>query len=71
MQIRLLHGILAAIILALVLGFAFIPTTWQMISEEPTFGTANNGMAIITIIASVAVITITLLSFKFVGRTEG
>ena len=70
MQIRLLHAILSGIIIAIVLGFALIPTTWQMISQEPIFGPTANGMAIIGIIASVAIMAITLLSFKFVRRTE-
>ena len=54
--------------MAIVLGFALVPTAWQMISEEPTFGSETGVMAIIGVIASVAVITITLFSFKFVGR---
>ena len=70
MQIRLLHAILSGIIIAIVLGFALIPTTWQMISQEPIFGPTPNGVAIIGIIASVAVMAITLLSFKFVRRTD-
>ena len=70
MQIRLLHAIICGIIIALVFGFSLIPTTWQMISREPIFGPTANGMAIIGIIASVAIMAITLLSFKFVRRTE-
>ncbi|UCF59340.1 MAG: hypothetical protein JSV15_02720 [Candidatus Bathyarchaeota archaeon] len=70
MQIRLLHAIISGIIIAIVLGFSLIPTTWQMISQEPTFGPTINGMAIIGIIASVAIMVITLLSFKLVRRTE-
>ncbi len=70
MQTRLLHAILSGIIIAIVLGFSLIPATWQMISQEPTFGPTTNGMAIIGIIASVAIIAITLLSFKLVRRAE-
>ena len=68
MQIRLLHAIISGIIIAIVLGFSLIPTTWQML--EPTFGPTPNGQAIIGIIASVAIMAITLLSFKLVRRTE-
>ncbi|MCW4027821.1 MAG: hypothetical protein NWE76_10115 [Candidatus Bathyarchaeota archaeon] len=70
MQIRLLHAIISGIIIATVLGLSLIPTTWQMISQEPTFGPTTNGMVIIGIIASVAIMAITLLSFKLVRRTE-
>jgi polyferredoxin len=70
MQTRLLHAILSGIIIAMVLGFSLIPATWQMISQEPTFGTVTNDMAIIGIIASVAIMAITLLSFKLVRRAE-
>ena len=70
MQTRLLHAILSGIIIAMVLGFSLIPATWQMISQEPTFGPETNDMAIIGIIASVAIIAMTLLSFKLVGRAE-
>ena len=70
MQTRLLHAILSGIIIAMVLGFSLIPATWQMISQEPTFGPKTNGMAIIGIIASVAIMAITLLSFKLMRKTE-
>ena len=70
MQIRLLHAIISGIIIAIVFGFSLIPTIWQMMSQEPTFGPTPNGMAIIGIIASVAIMAITLLSFKLVRRTE-
>lgn len=70
METRLLHAIISGIIIAMVLGFSLIPATWQMISQEPTFGPTTNGMTIIGIIASVAIIAVTLLSFKLVRRTE-
>ncbi|MDH5754071.1 MAG: hypothetical protein OEY95_02530 [Candidatus Bathyarchaeota archaeon] len=70
MQIRLLHAIISGIIIAIVFGFSLIPTIWQMISQEPTLGPTPNGAAIIGIIASVAIMAITLLSFKLVRRTE-
>jgi polyferredoxin len=70
MQIKLLHAIISGIIIAIVFGFSLIPTIWQMIGQEPTFGPTPNGMAIIRIIASVAIMAITLLSFKLVRRTE-
>ena len=70
MQIRLLHAIMAGIVIAMVLGFSLIPTTWHVISQEPTFGPTINGLTIIGVIASVAVIAIALLSFKLVRRTE-
>ncbi|MDH5461466.1 MAG: hypothetical protein OEX09_04500 [Candidatus Bathyarchaeota archaeon] len=70
MQTRLLHAILSGIIIAVVLGFSLIPATWQMIGQEPTFGPMTNGMAITGIIASVAIVAITLLSFKLVRRAE-
>ena len=73
MQIRLLHAILSGVIIAIVFGFSLIPATWQMIIrqyEEPTFGSITNGKAIVGIIVSVAVMAVTLLSFKLVGRAE-
>ena len=73
MQTKLLHAILSGAIIALVLGFSLIPTTWQMISsqyEEPTFGPANSGRATMEIVASCVVMAITLLSFKLVRRVE-
>ena len=70
MQTRLLHAIVSGIIIATVLGFSLIPATWQMISQEPTFGPMTNDLAIIGIIASVAIIAITLLSFNLVRRIE-
>ena len=70
MQTRLLHAIVSGIIIAIVLGFSLIPATWQMISQEPTFGPMTNDPAIIGIIASVAIIAITLLSFNLVRRIE-
>ena len=70
MQTRLVHAILSGIIIALVLGFSLIPATWQMISQEPIFGPITHDMAIIGIIASVAIITMILLSFTLVRRVE-
>ena len=73
MQTKLLHAILSGTIIALMLGFFLIPATWQMIisqHEEPTFGPATNSTAVMETILSVAVITITLLSFELVGRAE-
>ena len=70
MQTRLLHAIVSGIIIAIVFGFSLIPTIWQMMSQEPTFRPTPNGMAIIEIIASVAIMTITLLSFNLVKRIE-
>ena len=73
MQTRLLHAIISGIIIALVLGFFLIPATWQMISqqyEEPTFGPVTDSKAIMEIIVSVAVMAITLFSFKLVKGAE-
>ena len=73
MQTRLLHAILSGIIIAIVLGFSLIPATWQMIIrqyEGPTFGPITNGKAIVGITVSVAVMAVTLLSFKLVRRAE-
>jgi len=70
METRVLHAIISGIIIAIVLGFYLIPTTWQMISQEPTFGSTIDVMAVIGIIASVAIMAITLLSFRLVRRTE-
>jgi len=70
MQTRLLHAILSGIIIAVVLGFSLIPATWQMIRQEPTFGPVTNDMAIIGVITSVAIMAMTLLSFKLVRRAE-
>lgn len=70
MQIKLLHAILSGAIVAFVLGLYLIPATWQMMSREPTFGPITTGMETIRIAASVAIIAITLLSFKLVRRTE-
>ena len=68
MQVRLLHAILSGIIIAMVLGFSLIPATWQLISQEPTFGSTTDGLPIIGIIASIAIIAVTLLSFKLMSR---
>ena len=70
MQTRLLHAILSGIIIAVVLGFSLIPATWQMVSQEPIFGPVISDQAIIGIIASVAIVVMTLLSFIFVRRVE-
>ncbi|MDH5448348.1 MAG: hypothetical protein OEY24_05070 [Candidatus Bathyarchaeota archaeon] len=70
MQIKLLHAILSGALIAFVLGFYLIPETWQMMSREPTFEPITTGMATIGIVASVAIIAITLLSFKLVRRIE-
>jgi hypothetical protein len=70
MQGRMLHAILSGVIMAVVLGFFLIPATWRMVSEEPTFGPATNGLAIAGIITSVAIMAITLLSFRPVRRAE-
>jgi len=73
MQTRLLHAILSGTIIAMVLGFFLIPATWQMIIrqyEEPTFEPVINSRAIMEIIVSVAVMAITLFSFKLVRRAE-
>lgn len=70
MQTRLLHAILSGIIIAVVLGFSLIPATWQMISQEPIFGPVISDQTIIGIIASVAIVVITLLSFIFARRVE-
>ena len=73
MQTRLLHPILSGILIALMLGFLLIPATWQMIIrqyEEPTFGSITDSKAIMEIIVSVAVMAITLFSFKLVRRAE-
>ena len=70
METRTLHAIIAGIIIAMVLGFSLIPASGQMINQEPIFGRTTDGMAIIGIIASVAIIAITLLSFKLVRRIE-
>ena len=70
MQIKLLHAILSGTIVAIVLGYYLIPETWQLMSREPTFGPITTSMATLVIVASVTIIAITLLSFKFVGRIE-
>ncbi|UCH32165.1 MAG: hypothetical protein JSV05_01890 [Candidatus Bathyarchaeota archaeon] len=70
MRVRLLHGILAGAILASVFGFYLIPEVWQLLSREPTFEPPITGMTILGLTASVAVIAITLLSFKLVRRME-
>ena len=70
MQTRLLHAIVSGIIIAIVLDLSLIPATWQMISQESTFGQMTNDQAIIGIIASGAIIAITLLSFNLVRRIE-
>ena len=70
MQARLLHAIISAIVIAIVLGFSLIPSIWQMVSHEPTFGPATNATAIIGVIASVAVVAVTLLSFKLLKNAE-
>jgi len=70
MQTKVLHAVLSGIIMAIVLGFSLIPSTWQILGQEPTFGSSTNGLAIIGIVASVAIVAITLFSFKFVGRAR-
>jgi len=70
MQTRLLHAILSGIIIAVALGFSLIPSTWQMISQEPIFGPVISDQAIVGIVASIAVVAMTLLSFKLVRRVE-
>jgi uncharacterized membrane protein len=70
MQIRLLHALLSGAIVAFVLGFYLIPETWQLMNPEPTFEPTNTGMATIGIIASVAIIAITILSFRLVRIIE-
>ena len=70
MQIKLLHAISSGVIIALVLGLYLIPATWQMMNREPTFGQRFIGMELIGIVASVAIIVVTLLSFKLVRKTE-
>ncbi|MGD8545219.1 MAG: hypothetical protein PVH12_03485 [Candidatus Bathyarchaeota archaeon] len=70
MQIKLLHAIFSGVIIALVLGLYFIPTTWQMMNREPTFGPISISMELIGINLSLAVIVVTLLSFKLVRRAE-
>ena len=68
MQTRLLHAIVSGIIIAMVLGLSLIPATWQIINQEPTFGPTIDSLTIIGIIASVAIIAITLLSFRLMRR---
>lgn len=68
MQIKLLHAALSGALIALVLGFYLIPETWQLMSREPVFGPNTTGIATIGIVASVAIIAITLFSFKLVRR---
>lgn len=70
MQIRLLHAVLSGAIVAFVLGFYLIPETWRLMSREPTFEPIATGTATIGIVASVAIIVVTLLSFKLVRRLE-
>lgn len=70
MQIKLLHAILSGALIAFVLGFYLIPETWQMMSREPTFEPITTSMTTIGIVASIAIIAITLLSFKLVRRIE-
>ena len=75
MQTKLLHAILSGLIIAMVLGFYLIPVTWHVISPEDVevregLPAIFDGKAIIGIIASIAVIAITLLSFKLMRRVE-
>ena len=73
MRINLLHAILSGITLALVLGFALIPTLWQVIIPQnggSTFGPEPNSTAIMKIILSVVVIAVILLSFKLIKKLE-
>ena len=70
MRVKLLHAILSGAIVASVLGFYLIPETWQLMSREPTFEPITTGTTTIGIVVSVAIIAITLLSFKLVRRIE-
>ncbi|UCG44978.1 MAG: hypothetical protein JSV58_06265 [Candidatus Bathyarchaeota archaeon] len=69
MQTKLFHAALSGVVIALVLGFVFIPVVWRIMGEEPVFGSTVDNLAIIGILSSVAVIAVILLSFRWVGRT--
>ena len=70
MQIKLLHAIFSGVIIALVLGLYVVPIAWQMVNQEPIFGQGSIGMELVGIIVSVAIIVVTLFSFKFVRRIQ-
>ncbi len=73
-QTKLVHAILSGIIIATVLGLVLIPSSWQALSQEASvYGPPrelDSSRTIIGIVASIAVIAVTLLSFKLIRRVE-
>ncbi|MCW4055117.1 MAG: hypothetical protein NWE84_09430 [Candidatus Bathyarchaeota archaeon] len=73
-QTKLLHAILSGVIIAIVLGLVLIPSSWQAISQGASgYGPPrelDTSTTIIGIIASIAAIAVTLLSFKLIRRVE-
>jgi len=73
-QTKLLHAILSGIIIAIVMGLVLIPSSWQAFSQEASgFGPPREldvSTTIIGTVASIAVIAITLFSFKLIRRVE-
>lgn len=71
MRIKLLHGLMSGIVIALVFGFVLIPSIWKMMDKTPHIApSAGNGVNVVEIIASVAVISVILLSFVLVRRLK-
>ncbi len=70
MRFKLLHAIISGIVIATVFSYSLIPTTWQIVNQEPTFEPVASSVAVIGILASMAVVTATLLSFRLMRRTE-
>ena len=73
-QTKLVHAILSGIIISTVLGLVLIPSSWQAFSQEAiVYGPPrelDSSRTIIGIVASIAVIAVTLLSFKLIRRVE-
>ena len=72
MRIKLLHGLLSGVVAALVFGFFLIPSAWKITGQNGQFGPPIQiGIQeIVGTIASVAVISVILLSFVLVKRLE-
>jgi len=72
MRTKLLHGLLSGVVIALVLGFFLVPSTWHLIGQNGQFGppVIISTKEVIGIIASVAVISVILLSFVLMRRLE-
>ena len=70
MRIKLLHGLISGIAIALVLGFVLIPSIWKMMDKTPQIAPSGNIVNVVEIIVSIAVISVILLSFWLVKKLK-